>query len=150
MAIITLNNNSLVNADVGKVLQVVSTSTTTAIVTTSTTYTGIGLELTITPSSTSNKIFLVYNGSNETNGASKDVFVEMLRDSTQIAQRVSSSFADGFVIDQALSKLDSPSTTSAITYKIQGKSGDGTVVVFNVRRASADNTGILTAYEIAG
>jgi hypothetical protein len=46
----------------------------------------------------------------------------------------------------SISKLDSPNTTSAITYKMQGNAGDGTVCVFNV----AGYLGTLTAFEIAG
>src|SRR6056300_551220 len=60
MAIITLNNNSLINADVGKVLQVsdmVSIATDQTLSTA--TYTDLtGLSINITPSSTSSKILM--------------------------------------------------------------------------------------------
>jgi hypothetical protein len=52
----------------------------------------------------------------------------------------------GYYAPNSISKLDSPNTTSAITYKMQGNAGDGTVCVFNV----AGYLGTLTAFEIEG
>jgi hypothetical protein len=66
---------------------------TSAIVTTSTSFIDIGLELSITPSSASNKIFLIYTGVNETNGANKYCELQMLRDATQLAVQRGLSFA---------------------------------------------------------
>ena len=153
MALTKINNNTLsaitgLPAGVGgKVLQVVSYSANTATVTTSTSYIDINLSINITPSSTSSKIFLIYTGVNETNGANKTLFVQMLRDATQLALHKSINFANGGYYDsKAISRLDSPNTTSQITYKMQGKTGDGTIAGFNI----AGYLGTLTAYEIAG
>ena len=155
MAIITLNNNSLTNITSlptgvgGKVLQVVSGSTTSSVVTTSTSYVNINLSLNITPSSASNKIFVIYTGTNETNGSSGNrLAIQMLRDSTQIADSdgIGTLGSVGIVTSASISKLDEPNTTSQITYKMQGKSNDGTVMVFNL----GSSTGTLTAYEIEG
>jgi hypothetical protein len=140
------DNTFATPTDNGKVLQVVSTSTTSAVVTTSTSFVDIGLELSITPSSASNKIFLIYTGVNETNGANKYCELQMLRDATQLAVQRGVSFSAGYYAPNSISKLDSPNTTSAITYKMQGNAGDGTVCVFNV----AGYLGTLTAFEIAG
>ena len=134
----------------GKVLQVVSTSAANDLGTTSTSYVDIHLSLNITPSATSSKIFLVYTGNNETNGTSGNkLSLQMLRDSTQIADAtgvgaLGSNY--GNVTSNALSVLDTPSTTSQITYKMQGKSDDGTIMVFNVN----NDLGTITAYEIEG
>jgi hypothetical protein len=128
----------------GKVLQVVSASTNTDIVTTSTSFIDIGLELSITPSSASNKIFLIYTGVNETNGANKYCELQMLRDATQLAVQRGLSVANGYYALNSISKLDSPNTTSAITYKMQGNAGDGTICVFNIN----GYLGTLTAFEI--
>ena len=134
----------------GKVLQVVSTSTTSSVVTGSTSYVGINLSLNITPSSTSSKIFVIYTGTNETNGSTgQRLAIQMLRDSTEIADSDgigNINPANGAVTAASISKLDAPSTTSQITYQMKGKSNDGTVVVFNL----GAGTGTLTAYEIAG
>ena len=135
----------------GKVLQVVSTSAANDLGTTSTSYVDIHLSLNITPSATSSKIFLSYTGTNETNGSSGNkLSIQMLRDSTQIADITGvgnlGGSATGMVLGNALSILDSPNTTSQITYKMQGKSDDGTIMVFNV----GNDTGTITAFEIAG
>jgi len=134
----------------GKVLQVVSTSTTSNVVTTSTSYVDINLSLNITPSATSSKIFVIYTGTNETNGTTGNrLALQMLRDATQIADSDgigTLGSMNGIVTSASISKLDAPSTTSQITYKMQGKSNDGTVMVFNL----GSSTGTLTAYEIAG
>jgi hypothetical protein len=156
MAIITLNNNSLSSVTAlpagvgGKVLQVVSGATNSQVVTTSTSLVDINLSLNITPSSTSNKIFVIYTGNNETNGTTGNrLNLVMLRDSTQICDSTgigSIGSENGIVTSASLSLLDSPNTTSQITYKMQGASNDGTVMVFN----HASDVGTITAYEIAG
>jgi len=157
MAIIKLNNQSIsavsalpASITTGKVLQVVSASTTSAVVTTSTSFVDINLSLNITPSATSSKIFLIYTGNNETNGTTGNrLDLQMLRDATQIADSTgigNINPANGVVTAASLSKLDEPNTTSLITYKMQGKSVDGTVMVFN----HASDLGTITAYEIAG
>ena len=156
MAIIKLNNKSISAVTAlptglgGKVLQVVSASAANDLVTTSTSFVDIHLSLNITPSATSSKIFVVYTGNNETNGTGGNrLSVQMLRDSTQIADATgvgSLGSENGIVTSASLSVLDSPSTTSQITYKMQGKSDDGTVMVFNVN----NDLGTITAYEIAG
>jgi hypothetical protein len=157
MAIIKPNNNTLSSItalpaaiSTGKVLQVVSTSAANDLGTTSTSYVDIHLSLNITPSATSSKIFLVYTGNNETNGTGGNkLSLQMLRDSTQIADAtgvgaLGSNY--GNVTSNALSVLDTPNTTSQITYKMQGKSDDGTIMVFNVN----NDLGTITAYEIEG
>jgi hypothetical protein len=131
-------------------LQVVSTSAANDLGTTSTSYVDIHLSLNITPSATSSKIFLVYTGNNETNGTGGNkLSLQMLRDSTQIADATGVGALgsnSGNVTSNALSVLDTPNTTSQITYKMQGKSDDGTIMVFNVN----NDLGTITAYEIEG
>jgi hypothetical protein len=157
MAIIKPNNNTIsaitalpAAIPTGKVLQVVSTSAANDLGTTSTSYVDIHLSLNITPSATSSKIFLVYTGNNETNGTGGNkLSLQMLRDSTQIADATGVGALgsnSGNVTSNALSVLDTPNTTSQITYKMQGKSDDGTIMVFNVN----NDLGTITAYEIEG
>ena len=152
MAIIKANNQTLSGITSlptglgGKVLQVVTDTATSGTVSTATSYFDINLSLNITPSSTSNKIFLLYTGVNETNAQNSALFVQMLRDSTQIAEHKSINFANGGYYDsKSISKLDEPNSSSQITYKMQGKT-DGTITGFNI----AGYLGTLTAYEIAG
>ena len=145
-----VSSSALASGVGGKVLQVVSTSAANDLGTTSTSYVDIHLSLNITPSATSSKIFLVYTGNNETNGTGGNkLSLQMLRDSTQIADAtgvgaLGSNY--GNVTSNALSVLDTPNTTSQITYKMQGKSDDGTIMVFNVN----NDLGTITAYEIEG
>ena len=156
MAIIKPNNNTMsaitaLPAGVGgKVLQVVTSTTSSNVITTSTSFVDINLSLNITPSATSSKIYVIYTGNNETNGSTGNrLDLQMLRDATQIADSTgigNINPANGVVTAASLSKLDEPSTTSQITYKMQGKSVDGTVMVFN----HGSDVGTLTAFEIAG
>ena len=115
----------------GSVLQVVSTTKTDTFSTSSTTFTDItGLSVSITPSSASSKILVIVNvlGSQDVNG--NRIFMKLLRDSTSICigdaagsrDRVSfgsSSYETVFMTTWSQNYLDSPSTTSATTYKIQ-------------------------------
>jgi len=138
-AIATLDSTGLTMASgktisgsgVGKVLQVVSTTKTDTFSTSSTSYTDVtSLSASITPSSASSKILVIVNvlGSQDVNG--NRIFMKLLRDSTSICigdsagsrDRVSfgsSSYETVFMTTWSQNYLDSPSTTSATTYKIQ-------------------------------
>ena len=94
-----------------------------------------GATLTITPKSTSNKILLMFDlGAYSNNGSTFPIpYYAIVRGSTVIHQK-SGFYLDarssGTVFGQQLfrvcmSYLDSPSTTSATTYKLQYKSASG-------------------------
>jgi hypothetical protein len=116
----------------GKILQVVSTAKTdTASLTDTYSYTDIsGMSVSITPSATSSKI-LILSTLNIASGASAyGANVRLVRDSTAIligdaaSSRVQATFStivadSNFAFPQTINFLDSPSTTSATTYKIQ-------------------------------
>ena len=120
----------------GHVLQVINTSENVNFTTTSSTYSDTGLSLSITPSSSSNKILIfvnhhiTYDSSQGTAAA-----FQMLRDSTGIGVYTTalgySSFATMYGIYAPWTYLDSPATTSAVTYKTQCRrtNGSGTVYV---------------------
>ena len=116
----------------GKVLQVVSTTKTTTFTTTSSSFTDItGLTVDITPASSSNTILVIsaLNGSQDV--AANRTYLKLVRDTTDIfigdaasnRLRGSGSFssAASSIMDsgQPAVYLDSPSTTSAVTYKWQ-------------------------------
>jgi hypothetical protein len=115
-----------------RVLQVNSTTLSTTFTTASTSYTDItGLSVSITPSFTSSKILVFANlmGSQDF-GINDGGYVRAVRDSTAIAVgdasgthvQVSTSFEVGFgsfMSSASINYLDSPATTSALTYKIQ-------------------------------
>ena len=116
----------------GKVLQVVSTTKTDTFTSTSgTSWTDItGLSTAITPSATSSKILVCWNLSLGT-AANNNVYCRLLRGSTAISVGDSEGsrnqstgggvpYADyGWAGVISGTYLDSPSTTSATTYKIQ-------------------------------
>jgi hypothetical protein len=120
----------------GSVLQVVSTTKTDTASTSSGTFNDItGLSVSITPTSTSSKILVLLNvtGGNNDGGAA----VQLVRDSTAIAiatsatgNRINASFGNYYnnadansMRGHGLTHLDSPSTTSAVTYKAQFRVG---------------------------
>lgn len=131
----------------GKVLQVVSTTKTDTFTSTSTTFTDItGLSVSITPSSTSSKILVIYNVS----GAQEQgqlAISRLMRNSTAInignsvgvrnqsTSDLISSAAATVGTTVSGSYLDSPATTSATTYKFQGATTTGT---FYINRSEND------------
>jgi len=157
----------------GKILQVVSaTKSDTQVTSTSTLVDVSGLSLSITPSSASNKIFLVCNINID--GSARYLGLRFVRGSTDIgigdadgnrtrltvsSMRNNSATLDDYVMhNSSASFLDTPNTTSATTYKIQaGKHYSSASNLYINRPAYDDNAsyitrGIstLTAYEIAG
>ena len=120
----------------GKVLQVVQATYSTATTIASQTYTDTGLSVSITPSSASSKVLLLvsqmiywYREADEAGSA-----IRLMRNSTAILDNfgVRGNFFHRFLtngteelVEHAtqggLVYLDSPATTSAITYKTQGR-----------------------------
>ena len=110
----------------GKVLQVVEGSHTTEVANTTQTYADTGLTASITPSSSSNKIlvivnhtFSIYRGSTYAWGS-----IKTLRDSTEISNKRLYDFVNNAGTVQMVAQnftliLDSPSSTSSLTYKTQ-------------------------------
>ena len=153
------------DATSGAVLQIVSATKTNAFSTTSTTFVDItDLSVSITPTSTSNKILVVASvsgiGTDVSNAGSTGIV--LVRGSTQIAvntdatekfsihlsQRLVSS--SEFTLNGAIVHLDSPSTTSSTTYKIQGKAVAGTLYVNRSTSGYDGSVSSITVMEIAG
>ena len=140
------------------VVQVQSTTLTTTFTSTSTTYTDItGLSVTITPKSANNKILIFA----DVFGSSTNIcLLQMVRGSTAISLGTSAStflgsFAEnitnssaGFSV--AHNFLDSPATTSAVTYKLQALTDAGTFAI-NKRQVDTNYglTSTITVMEIA-
>ena len=120
------------SVDLGKVLQVLIVEDSTEQSISTTTYTDTGLSLSITPSSTSSKILCLWN-MHIYNGATGSGFgTRLLRGSTNVfttAQLYDTySSASEMRVRSDYKHLDSPSTTSAITYKVQvGSYGSKTI-----------------------
>jgi len=158
--ITTANRFAKASMPAGTVLQVLSTTKTDTFSSTSTSFTDItGLSVSITPSSASNKIFIVVTSNYSTNTNGNPIKFNINRDSTAICQPSTSPTFSGTIVPYqtgtndmqipwSVSFLDSPATTSATTYKIQGAGGNTWYVN---RRASADFnvTSTITVMEIA-
>jgi hypothetical protein len=117
----------------GKVLQVIQATSTTSTTTTSLSFSDTTLTASITPSSATSKVLIIFTQSmfidSTTGSAENGMAIKLLRASTDIvtlSPEVFRIFAyDGSRVDTQLSAiqsythLDSPSTTSATTYKTQ-------------------------------
>jgi hypothetical protein len=162
MAISTIGQNGLqqsrilttVQQPAGAVLQVVSATYGTNTSTSSTSYVDTGLTASITPSSSTSKILvqatMVYYISG--GGADNGCKFQLVRGSTAILfPDANSAYIGGPTASTELITafpwlyLDSPSTTSSTTYKIQMAGANGATVVIN----PSSNTAVITLMEIA-
>lgn len=151
----------------GGILQVVSANKTDTFTTTSTSFVDVtGMSVSITPRSTSSKILVLTNfdiGSDA--NAAPDIL--LLRGSTSIfigdaagsrtrTSKRAFAAASNTQMPGALQFLDSPSTTSSVTYKIQLRSNSGSTVTLNRSIGDADNAttsrsaSSITVMEVAG
>ena len=115
----------------GKVLQVVSDTLTAEYTTGSTSFSDTGLTLSIQPEATSSKILIMMQGTAYSNTAGTRFILTVLRDSTNLATGDSSGDygfyslkilgASQNVSGSSIILLDSPSSTSSLTYKVQGR-----------------------------
>ena len=131
----------------GHVLQVVEAEFSTQTDISSTSYADSGLSVSITPTSSSSKILVITNVHCFINGTGL-IGVNVVRGSTQIVEANKAlGFADNSSTVAALTKLDSPSTTSATTYKVQIKK---TSFTGTARINQQDGGSRITVMEIGG
>lgn len=155
-AVQTIAGKPILNST-GSILQVVQTIKTDSFTTTSTSYTDVtGLSVSITPSSTSSKILVIANVPFARDGTGSDAWVRLVRDSTIIGNGNSGYFgqaAGQYGLDPSTASricLDSPATTSSVTYKIQVATANNTVYV-GTRRLNDFILGCdITVMEISG
>lgn len=115
-----------------RILQVVSSRTTAQVGSTSATYGDIGLSATITPQSTSSKILVLLAQNCYSDGAGTGVGIQILRGATILTTSVALSFgqSSGIVTQNFLPYYDSPSSTSALTYKVQMSRTSGAGIAY--------------------
>ncbi len=150
----------------GSVLQVVSVIKTDSFTTTSTSLVDItGLSVSITPTSASSKILILVNVRGTTSDAtanSGDSGITLLRGATAIAVSTAGSLKNfmgqlsgrnigstAVTASASVSFLDSPSTTSATTYKIQGLASGGTLFINRDQDGNNGSVSSITLMEIA-
>ena len=148
----TITSSAAMGSGMGKVLQVVTATDSTQRDVTSTSYvTGSNtLSVNITPSSTSSKIFVMYNTAVYKNGNNQVGNTTLYRDSTNLGDSTNglSYFyigSDDVGQQVSASLLDSPSSTSQITYQVYVRTSAGT---FSINYQSC--VASITAMEIAG
>ncbi len=159
MAIIKPNNNTIsaitalpAAIPTGKVLQTVQTNDVTERTTTSTSFVTASnsLSINITPSSSSNKVFIFVSLAAGNNTSGHHVYTTFYRNSTNMGT------ANGFVTNYqggtgehyggaTMGQLDSPNTTSQITYQVYFRVSGGTGKI-----NSSATQGIIQAWEIKG
>jgi hypothetical protein len=135
----------------GSVLQVVnSTATSGSTSTTSSTFVTTGRSLVITPTSASSKIAVCFNfNAQVTSVAQCQAFYTIFRESTNILNTngnlAYNNNATNIHLPVTLFVVDSPSTTSAITYSLRHRVSSSTSII------DADNGAFtITLMEIAG
>jgi hypothetical protein len=172
MAVRNMSNSTILNMvntnqlPAGSVLQVVSTTKTDTFATTSGTDVNVtGLSASITPQSTSNKILVLVSASFATT-TNQINSITLTRGGTPIGgggvvgSRTSafkSSYLTSANTGGMLSgeHLDSPSTTSSITYQVQAKTSAGTMTI-GISGGDADaanhprTSSTITLMEVAG
>jgi|SaaInlV_100m_DNA_2_1039680.scaffolds.fasta_scaffold49249_1 hypothetical protein len=152
----------------GKILQVVSAFTNTAATFSSAALLDTGLQVLITPSSTSSKIFISAMLSTGTSHGSDNIFaVGLRRGSTDLGLGVAGNnrarglagpgqFGDNAISTVSMSYMDTPSSTSELTYKAtcsnrsgytsyMNRTGNDTDAQYTARPSST-----ITVWEIAG
>jgi len=161
----TLSSDAITDAllPAGSVLQVVQTTKNdTTSTTTSGSFTDItGMSVSITPSSASNKVLVMFSIVTSNSTSNQNDCVQLVRDSTAIAIGTGASSVNCtlYVREQndtvrpaSMTFLDSPATTSAVTYKLQWRPASGGTLYLNRRGAGAEfvTFSSITAMEIAG
>jgi len=141
-----------VSASAGQVIQVVTATDNTTRSGSSSSYATLSntLSVTITPSSASNKIFIICQTTVYNTGAS--TYLTIFRGATNIgagSQNALSFYSSAYngldLLPFTLTILDSPNTTSATTYQIYVKSANGTMNIGSDQWLSS-----ITAFEVKG
>ena len=137
----------------GNVLQVVNASTSTNTVNNTNVYADTTLTASITPTSASSKILVLVNqaGLYKTGSLDSGLTLQLLRDSTSVIVFAVVAGYTGTTTDNTpnaatSSYLDSPNTTSSVTYKTQFKNN---VNASGVRVQGNSSTSTITLMEVA-
>jgi len=152
-------SNSGTASGFGKIGQVVSTTKTDGFSTSSTSVTDVtGLSVSITPTSTSSKVLILVDGNVSESSQTSEGAMKLFRDSTEICKGTNGS-ASNIGFDNmrrnsgsdeskkfAMNFLDSPSSTSSITYKIAVKVAGGTWYIN--RTGSSDNSSLVSTITV--
>ena len=147
MAITRLNNNSITSITAlpsgvgGKIVQVVHNSTVTQVTETTGSQVDTSLTATITPSSSSNKIFVSLTQTFGKNATDTQIDAYLYRDisggssSVIVSEWLNDDIRTGSALNlypgaSSLVWLDSPSTTSAVTFRTRFRNANASGTVY--------------------
>jgi len=132
------------------VLQVVSATTTNSggyVSTTSTSFVSTGFSVTITPQSTSSKIYLLCHGTFESNNSNNRLTIYRGGTNLGSSTGMTQTNAVNYWVSSCMSYLDSPATTSATTYTVYFNNSGGSGTSYF---GGDGNQLCITAFEISG
>tara|TARA_R100001510_G_scaffold24689_1_gene21713 strand:+ start:130 stop:615 length:486 start_codon:yes stop_codon:yes gene_type:complete len=144
MALSTIGTNSIADNAVtlakatgfGKILQIVHGSTVTQVTETSGSQVDTGLTASITPSSTSSKVFISLTQTFGKNANDTQIDAYLYRDSTTIVSEwLNDDIRTGSALNlypgtSSLVWLDSPSSTSSVAYKTRFRNANASGTVY--------------------
>ena len=140
-------DNTFAEAGGGKVLQVVTANESANHSITSTSYVNSsnGLTLNITPTATTSKIFIMVSIPKFFAPSGQNMFLTVYKASSNIGGTSGLALHGGFseAIPASFSIMDSPSSTSQLTYQVYAKTSGGTS-----NYGDSDGRSTITAFEI--
>ena len=135
---------------VGKVLQVVQDVTIINNTTTSTSFVASGLNVSITPSSASNKVLIFAVVDIDNNASGRQTYLTLFRGATNLTSSngITNMYGDSsrIITPATLLYLDSPNTTSSTSYEVYYRSNAGGTVGIGGQSSSQ----VIVCMEIAG
>ncbi len=148
----TISSSAAMGSGMGKVLQVVNATDSTQRTTSSSSFVTASntLSVSITPSSVSNKVFIMCDSSYGQTGTGEQGIATIYRDSTNLGPSTglmnSVSSSGNIQTPGSMSFLDSPNTINSITYQAYFRTGGGGSLQINKNGTQ----GTITVFEIAG
>jgi hypothetical protein len=125
----------LTTASAGTVLQVVSDfRAVTRLATSSTSFVNTDITDTITPSSASSKILILISTSANNEASGRNIYFNLSRNGTSLSGTTEGMGAylnalnSRAEVPLTISHLDSPNSTSPVTYTLQARSGGGSAI----------------------
>ena len=148
-----IDGSNLTGMGGGKILQVVNVIDTSSTTSTTDSYADTGLTASITPSATSSKVLVIVNQDGTVQSGDTSINFRCYRDSTEIGGTIigrqigDSNNSDGTPAFFGFTILDTPSSTSALTFKTQfaNKNATGTV-----RLNNGSGSSTMCLMEVAG
>jgi len=132
----------------GSVLQVVTNTTTSQVSTSSTSFVSATLAVSITPSSTSSKVFVIVTSTSQ-GSTTNSMYYTIYRGATNLGGATAGmlvfSNGNGNSFPFGMSYLDSPSSISSTTYTVYFRTNTGSVFMGETNTVTS-----ITAMEIAG